>query len=157
MLIISQCNGAIPACGFCTELGFQCVYEQPQKAAQSKSVYCLGNEFSSYVAHSSCSSRQEKEYDERLKAIEDTLSRLVRQSEDGPGQATQTTHTAEAASLQNSHRTQSQNLGLLDTGGVEFQIMAEDTIDGMAAVADADGADSRFFGEVFSAHLNRLP
>ncbi|KIX01785.1 uncharacterized protein Z518_09512 [Rhinocladiella mackenziei CBS 650.93] len=130
----SRCNGAKPSCSLCVELGFECVYQQPAashvKAPQTQSGY-----------------------NERLRAIEDTLRLLVQQKAQSlegldPSHDThhrhQDFHVAHRASIRAPN--DDEDVAILDEDDSLQQNAVEDSVDGMAAITDPEEIESRFFG-----------
>lgn len=133
----SRCNGAKPACSLCIELGFECVYQQPAAGNVRPAEPPTG-------------------YDERLRAIEDTLRLLVNQKVTFAGEAErpsqsspdQNSSSNEVNSSLHGVRQASnddEDVAILDEGDTE-QHNAEDSVDGMAAITDPEETESRFFG-----------
>ncbi|KAJ9615634.1 hypothetical protein H2200_001709 [Cladophialophora chaetospira] len=133
----SRCNGAKPSCSLCVELGFECVYQQPAAGNVRPGEPPSG-------------------YDERLRAIEDTLRLLVNQKVTSAGEAErppqsspdQNSSVREASASTHEARQASnddEDIAILDEVDSVQQI-AEDSVDGMAAITDPEETESRFFG-----------
>jgi hypothetical protein len=133
----SRCNGAKPTCSLCVELGFECIYQQP-------------------AAGNVRTTQPPSGYDERLRAIEDTLRLLVNQKVTFSGEADRplqsspeqrsTSHEV-GTSLQETQPVSNddEDIAILDEGD-PMQQNAEDSVDGMAAITDPEETESRFFG-----------
>lgn len=131
----SRCNGAKPSCSLCVELGFECVYQQPAAANARPPPAPSG-------------------YDERLRAIEDTLRLLVDQrvtpsdSLDQPDQI----RSQANQQFQSGHQAPPQmpnddeEVAILDEDDSPQQNAGEDSVDGMAAITDPGETESRFLG-----------
>jgi hypothetical protein len=133
----SRCNGAKPTCSLCVELGFECVYQQP----------AIGN---------ARTTQPPSGYDERLRAIEDTLRLLVHQKTTSanevdqrrPSSSDQTRSAHDInAELHETRQTsnEDEDVAILDEGD-PLQQNNEDSVDGMAAITDQEESDLRFFG-----------
>jgi hypothetical protein len=133
----SRCNGAKPACSLCVELGFVCVYQQPAAG----NVRTL---------------QPPSDYDDRLRAIEDTLRLLVNQKvafagePERPVQASPDQRSSSNEVNASHHETQQpsnddEDVAILDESE-SLQQNAEDSVDGMAAITDPEETESRFFG-----------
>lgn len=130
----SRCNGAKPSCSLCVELGFECIYQQP--AAGSSSNNTKG-------------SQAQSGYDERLRAIEDTLRLLVHQKEPEtnsrePPQVRR--NTVEQVEVFQQTSNSDEDVAILDEDDSHQQNGGEDSVDGMAAITDPEDRESRFFG-----------
>ncbi|KAH0831548.1 hypothetical protein FOPE_00461 [Fonsecaea pedrosoi] len=133
----SRCNGARPSCSLCVELGFECIYQQPAAGNVRPPQLQPG-------------------YDERLRAIEDTLRLLVNRnhsSSDASEQLNPPSHQQHRPSQETSTTTQEprqvpnddEDVAILDEDD-SIQQNAEDSVDGMAAITDPEETESRFFG-----------
>ncbi|OCT54128.1 C6 transcription factor [Cladophialophora carrionii] len=133
----SRCNGARPACSLCVELGFECVYQQPA-AGTVKPV------------------QPTSDYDERLRAIEETLRLLVNQKvtfagegerpvQSSPDQNSSPRRVATSLHPPRQASNDDEDVAILDEGDL-VQPNAEDSVDGMAAITDPEETESRFFG-----------
>ncbi|OAP63482.1 hypothetical protein AYL99_02709 [Fonsecaea erecta] len=133
----SRCNGARPSCSLCVELGFECIYQQP-------------------AAGNIRPPQLQSGYDERLRAIEDTLRLLVNRnhpSSDGSEQPNPPSHEQSRPSLEANtivHEppqvpNDDEDVAILDEDD-SMQQNAEDSVDGMAAITDPEETESRFFG-----------
>ncbi|KAJ4680160.1 hypothetical protein HRR95_003879 [Exophiala dermatitidis] len=136
----SRCNGARPSCSLCVELGFECVYQQP-------------------TAGNVRASQGPSGYDERLRAIEDTLQLLVHQRsqpqsssrEEGPSHDLKMppngewSKNSQAAAIDRP-LTDDEEVAILDEDHPLQQNGGEDSVDGMAAITDPQETESRFFG-----------
>ena len=136
----SRCNGARPSCSLCVELGFECVYQQPA-ATSNLNVK---------------TTQAPSGYDERLRAIEETLRLLVNQKitfESDPERPEYSSHeqngpNQEASGSLKEPRQASnddEDVAILDEDD-SLQQNAEDSVDGMAAITDPEERESRFFG-----------
>ncbi|KAK6379813.1 hypothetical protein LTS17_005886 [Exophiala oligosperma] len=139
----SRCNGAKPSCSLCVELGFECIYQQPT-AGSSKPIQAPTG------------------YDERLRAIEDTLRQLVQQKDQSPGQSDQSNHDAEGASRQFRGSVEvlppthdGDDVAILDDDDLAQQNGGEDSVDGMAAITDPEEKEVRFYGPSSNISLLR--
>ncbi|KIV85748.1 hypothetical protein PV11_01410 [Exophiala sideris] len=130
----SRCNGAKPTCSLCVELGFECVYQQP-------------------AAGNNRPPPSQSGYDERLRAIEDTLRQLVRQkdnSSEEPDQLNQdAAHQPDSESYQYppAPANDDEEVAVLEddaSGGPQNAV--EDTVDGMAVITDPKESGSKFYG-----------
>ena len=133
----SRCNGAKPTCSLCVELGFECIYQQP----------AIGNVRTTLPP---------ADYDDRLRAIEETLRLLVDQKTTSVGEAERPLHSSpdrhssshdiggpfhEPRQLANDD----EDVAILEDGD-SLQQNAEDSVDGMAAITDPEETESRYFG-----------
>ncbi|KIW16954.1 hypothetical protein PV08_04145 [Exophiala spinifera] len=139
----SRCNGAKPSCSLCIELGFECVYQQPA-AGNGKPIQAPTG------------------YDERLRAIEDTLRQLVQQKDQSPGQSDQFSHDAEIANRQFRGSVEAlpppldgEDVAILDDDGPAQQHGGGDSVDGMAAITDPEEKEPRFYGPSSNISLLR--
>lgn len=139
----SRCNGAKPSCSLCIELGFECVYQQPA-AGNSKPIQAPVG------------------YDERLRAIEDTLRQLVQQKDQSPGHSDLSNHHAEVANRQSRGNAEGlptlldgEDVAILDDDDPSQQHGGEDSVDGMAAITDPEEKESRFYGPSSNISLLR--
>lgn len=140
----SRCNGAKPSCSLCVELGFECIYQQP----------AAGNVRTA--------SQDQTGYDERLRAIEDTLRLLVQQRSQSQPSITGTYHDPNPrqngqAPLCNGRllpdqgqdqpaKDDDEDVAILDEDDSVQPNAGEDSVDGMAAITDPQETESRFFG-----------
>ncbi|OAL32981.1 hypothetical protein AYO22_00066 [Fonsecaea multimorphosa] len=133
----SRCNGARPSCSLCVELGFECIYQQPAAGNVRPPQLQPG-------------------YDERLRAIEDTLRLLVNRNHppsDGSEQLNPSSHEPNRPSQEATTTIQEprqvhnddEDVAILDEDD-SLQQNAEDSVDGMAAITDPEETESRFFG-----------
>ncbi|GIZ46982.1 hypothetical protein CKM354_001008400 [Cercospora kikuchii] len=115
-----RCDGAKPTCKLCIELGFDCVYEQPVKAGGSGLRTGLDG------------------YDERLRAVEQTLQMLVQK---GAAAAT----PCARVSTHNEHaRGSSAGVTILDVSPEEQGRDAP--VDGLVTVAGLGSSEGTFYG-----------
>lgn len=129
----SRCNGAKPSCSLCVELGFECIYQQPAAGNVKPVVPQSG-------------------YDERLRAIEDTLRLLVNRNGSSE-EPTQSNHDQTQQNREAGNSAQElppmpnddEDVAILDDEESMLQ-NAEDAVDGMAAITDPEESESRFFG-----------
>ncbi|KAI5916998.1 fungal-specific transcription factor domain-containing protein [Camillea tinctor] len=121
----SRCDGARPACSFCADVGIQCIYEQPTKVPQPKSVVMPAG------------------YDLRLKAIEDTLQQLVKLREDREDSFSLRTHVTDSALGLQDDAYQECTLACDETAKVNHDLF--DSGDGLAGVNSKE-ASSVYFG-----------
>lgn len=133
----SRCNGVKPACSLCVELGFECIYQQPAAANGANTSVPQGGQNSSG-------------YDERLRAIEDTLRLLVDQNET-PGTKRRESYFRRAEVLEQVEQRQvtvnsDEDVAILDEDDDQPANAGEDSVDGMAAITDPEDRESRFFG-----------
>ncbi|KAG9773388.1 AAT family amino acid transporter, partial [Aureobasidium melanogenum] len=124
----------------CVELGFECVYQQP-------------------TAGNVRASQGPSGYDERLRAIEDTLQLLVHQRsqpqsssrEEGPSHDLKMppngewSKNSQAAAIDRP-LPDDEEVAILDEDHPLQQNGGEDSVDGMAAITDPQETESRFFG-----------
>ena len=133
----SRCNGAKPTCSLCVELGFECIYQQPA-AGNVRSV------------------QPPSDYDERLRAIEETLRLLVNQRvpsaneaerpiQSSPDQGSSTHEVGTSLHDTRQESNDDEDVATLDEGD-NLQQNGEDSVDGMAAITDPEETESRFFG-----------
>ena len=133
----SRCNGSRPSCSLCIELGFECEYQQP-------------------APHNIRNAQPAPGYDERLRAIEETLRLLVRQKVTYASDAAQpvrshhdhdSLNTEACSSIQELRQASNddEDIAILDADD-SLQQHAEDSVDGMAAITDPEDTESRFFG-----------
>lgn len=131
----SRCNGAKPSCSLCVELGFECVYQQPAAGSSSNNVK---------------GSQPDSGYDERLRAIEDTLRLLVHQKEpdiEPHDRPTVRRNTLEqSVTFQQQILNSDEDVAILDEDDSQQQNGGEDSVDGMAAITDPEDRESRFLG-----------
>lgn len=131
----SRCNGAKPSCSLCVELGFECIYQQPAAGSSHTNVKGL---------------QADSGYDERLRAIEDTLRLLVHQKEPEatPHEELRVRRNTleQGAALQQQILNSDEDVAILDEDDSQQQNAAEDSVDGMAAITDPEDRESRFFG-----------
>lgn len=127
----SRCNGARPSCSLCVELGFECIYQQPAVASNIRST------------------QPPSDYDERLRAIEETLRLLVNQKVTFASDPERPSHSSPDASASQQEPRQTSNddedVAIIDENE-SLQQNAEDSVDGMAAITDPEETESRFFG-----------
>lgn len=130
----SRCNGVKPSCSLCVELGFECIYQQPA-AGSFKPVHAP------------------TAYDERLRAIEDTLRLLVHrkdQSSEEPDTINETDFGMRefrgSMAGQPPIPNEDEDVAILDEDNSGAQNVGEDSVDGMAAITDPEEKESRFYG-----------
>lgn len=130
----SRCNGAKPSCSLCVELGFDCVYQQPAAGGNKPLPPQPG-------------------YDDRLRAIENTLRQLVRQKDHSSEEPDQPNQDVSHRTYRESYQAPSaatndeEEVAVLeddDSGGQPN--CPEDTVDGMAVITDPKDSGSKFYG-----------